>query len=268
MDLTQHPLYPALPDLATVQGYELTTTRMISNPTMRLYMKGVGVYLIIKKIAKGELDTIDDSDPANIIITEHPAKELAALIVDSLAGSSTDDNDFNFIVGHPVGDGVIADTEKLRDELLTSHTAQIGALLNICKAHCNVVTQPFAEATQDDLDKVVLEQSPTTVESTHEGGAEYTVYKDQYKQPTSVIIDGLEALPFDDVITITCKSMEFGMSGYANNSKTRATIRIPANSTEIETSKLNTSDLFTQVKVFATSKYNRNFSVHTKYSGK
>jgi len=251
MKLTDHP------DLATAKAYPVDVKRMISNSKMRLYLRGVGLYLIIKNIAKGSLDTWnkEDPNPDNHFLVEHPAKELCELIVDSLAGSSTDDNDFNFIVGDPIGDGVIKDTELLRDALLTEHSAKIQQLLNICKAHCNSVTYPFADATQDDWDKAQLELSPRRVECDYPHGLGYT--NRDTKSSVEVVVS--EALPYDDIIYFECESAIEGKP-YSHNHSKRAAVHIPANSTKPEDASINLSGLKPKVKVFGISKFNRTFS--------
>ena len=134
--------------LAEAQAFTEQTTRMISNSTMRLYLKATSLFLVIYELAEGKLDT-DNGDGT---VTNHGAKELCLLIIKSLEGSSTDDNDFNFIIGNSIGDSIIADTENLRDVLLVSHAPCVQALLDVCIAHCNVTTTPFVNTTQEEFD--------------------------------------------------------------------------------------------------------------------
>jgi hypothetical protein len=141
-------------DLESAKLVEVVTTRMVSNATMRIYLKAVGMFLVIYEISEGKWDTpiLDNEGNETGKFTSHPAKELCLLIVKSLEGSTTDNNDFNFIIGHPKGDGIIADTKLLRDVTLTSHAAQIQALLDIVIGHCNKVTFPFKDVTQEEFD--------------------------------------------------------------------------------------------------------------------
>jgi hypothetical protein len=122
--------------------------RMIANKTQALYLDGTGLYLIVHDIAKGKYDVeiLDESNAGTGVFTPHPAKSTCLLIVNTLADSSSDGDDFNFIQGTTKGDGVIAKTEELRDVTLTEYAAQVQVLLDICIAHCNYTVYPFINA--------------------------------------------------------------------------------------------------------------------------
>lgn len=136
--------------LEAAKAYSIVSKRMIANKTQAMYLDSVGLYLIVHDIAKGKYDTeiLDDNNVATGKFSPHPAKSSCLLIVNTLADSSSDNNDFNFMQGTTKGDGVIAKTEELRDVTLTDYKSQIQALLNICIAHCNPTVYPFANATQ------------------------------------------------------------------------------------------------------------------------
>ena len=136
--------------LEAAKAYSIVSKRMIANKTQAMYLDSAGLYLIVHDIAKGKYDTeiLDDNNVATGKFSPHPAKSSCLLIVNTLADSSGDNNDFNFMQGTTKGDGVIAKTEELRDVTLTDYGTQIQALLNICIAHCNPTVYPFADATQ------------------------------------------------------------------------------------------------------------------------
>ena len=146
MNLKQHII--ATPshasNLTAVQTHPDTSLRMISNKTMMLYLKATGLYLYIHQVAEGVHD-VDGVD--------HDAKETCLMIKNSLLDGSADGGDFNFMEGTAKGDGVIADTEALKLTIPTK-SANLDALLVVCKEHCNNVTYPFAATTQEDLDAV------------------------------------------------------------------------------------------------------------------
>jgi hypothetical protein len=134
--------------LADIQAHTETSTRMISNKTMALLLRSTRTYLLVHEVAQGKRDIDKDG-----VMSNHPAKELCLLIVNSLADSTTDNNDFNFIIGHSKGDAIIADTEYLRDVSLVEYKPQISALLDACISHCNIESKPFEAVTQQALDK-------------------------------------------------------------------------------------------------------------------
>jgi hypothetical protein len=120
---------------------------MMSNKTMMLYLKATGLYLYIHQVAEGVHDVGG---------VDHDAKETCLMIKNSLLDGSADGGDFNFMEGTVKGDGVIADTEALKLTIPTK-SANLDALLVVCKEHCNNVTYPFATTTQEALDTVNVE---------------------------------------------------------------------------------------------------------------
>jgi hypothetical protein len=139
--------------LNDAQNHPEITQRMISNKTFALYLDVVGLYLIVHEIAQGKHDTeiLDEGGNGTGDFANHAAKEACLLIVNTLADSSSDNDDFNFMQGTAMGDGVIARTEQLRDVTLNEHATEIQNLLDVCIAHCNTETKPFADITQSQF---------------------------------------------------------------------------------------------------------------------
>ena len=144
-------------DLTTVQEHTEEEKRMIGNKTMALYIDSVGLYLHVHDIAYGLEDTTTTDVEGNTVVEPHPAKEACLLIVNTLKDGSVDGYDFNFIQGTAKGDGVIAKTEHLRDVTLVAYKPQVSTLLSLCIAHCNQVTLPFSEVTQEELDETLAD---------------------------------------------------------------------------------------------------------------
>jgi hypothetical protein len=139
-------------ELQDVHDYTDIQQRMISNKTFALYLDVVGLYLIVHEIAQGKHDTeIMNEGVGTGVFTNHSAKEACLLIVNTLADSSSDNDDFNFMQGTTMGDGVIARTEQLRDVTLNEYATEIQALLDVCIDHCNKVINPFINVTQSQL---------------------------------------------------------------------------------------------------------------------
>jgi hypothetical protein len=123
--------------LEFAKAYEEDRKRMIPRKTMAMNLDAVGLYLIVHDIATGKLD----GEAA------HPAKPSCLLIANTLADSSSDDNDFNFMQGNFKGDAVIAKTIEMRDSTLSEYSGEIQSLLDICTNYCNYKTKPYAEST-------------------------------------------------------------------------------------------------------------------------
>jgi len=151
--LTQNPTA----ELADVHAHTEEEKRMIGNKTMALYIDSVGLYLYVHNVAYGLEDTTTVDTEGNTVEVPHPAKEACLLIVNTLKDGSADGGDFNFIQGTTKGEGVIAKTEHLRDVTLVEHQPRVTELLDLCIAHCNQVTTPFAEVTQADLDETLTD---------------------------------------------------------------------------------------------------------------
>lgn len=128
---------------------------LISIPRMRLFLSEADLFLLFYDITNGKLDTIDAE--GNDVI--HPAKVYCKLVTSTLDGTSTDDNDFNFIQSTDTGKSIIKKTEAMRDIALPEYKDEIQLLLDMCIAKCNAITYPFAEVTQEDWDKAQLELS-------------------------------------------------------------------------------------------------------------
>lgn len=142
--------------LADAQNHPEISQRMISNKTFALYLDEVGLYLIVHEIAKGkhDIEILNESGNGTGVFTNHAAKEACLLIVNTLVDSSSDNDDFNFMQGTDMGDGVIARTEQLRDVTLNEYSIAIQNLLDACIAYCNVETKPFANITQSQFNNV------------------------------------------------------------------------------------------------------------------
>jgi len=161
-----------IPDLASfntlqaAKDYEATATTMISNSTMRMYLQATGLLLVIHEVAEGKYDTpvLDQAGKETGELENNAAKEMALLITKSLAGSSTDNKDFNFIIGDTMGDIVISNTEALRDLLMPDHSDQIQTLLDLCKDKCNETYYPYISATASQFDIAKLEEQLLGVE--------------------------------------------------------------------------------------------------------
>ncbi len=272
MNLNQYVAENPLKNLVDIQAYAETATRMISNKTMGLYLRGTAMYLIVHEIAAGKLDiaVLDDMQKPTSAFTNHPAKELCLLIVNSLAGSTTDNDDFNFIRGNSIGDAIIADTENLRDNTLVEFKPRVAALLNKCLAHCNITSQPFLTVTQADVDAAKARLNPSTEEATYPSD-DYILNK--HRVNTSIEITITEPLPFTDTISFTCQSgntevvNEVPETSYSTNLTTRAIIPVPANFVGSLDTGISLKSLKTKVKAFGASKYNRNFSAKIYNTG-
>jgi hypothetical protein len=162
-------------ELQDVHDYTDIQQRMISNKTFALYLDVVGLYLIVHEIAQGKHDTeiLDEGGNGTGDFANHAAKEACLLIVNTLADSSSDNDDFNFMQGTVMGDGVIARTEQLRDVTLSEYVTQIQALLDVCIAHCNKVINPFINVTQAQLN--MAKGTYTSKPITHIAGKDIAV---------------------------------------------------------------------------------------------
>lgn len=141
--------------LAEAQAYTETTTDFISKSTMSLYLRATGLYLHFYKVANGELDT-DGSD--------HPAKETAFMVVKALESGNADGKDFNFITGHPFGNANQTEVDNLINATMTDKAPELTALKNLCVAHCNKTSQPYASATQEEFDEAKAAANKADVE--------------------------------------------------------------------------------------------------------
>lgn len=276
MNLEQYVAKKPTQTLVEIQEYTETSTRMISNKTMALLLRGTRTYLLVHEVAQGKRDIDKDG-----VISNHPAKELCLLIVNSLAGSSTDNNDFNFIIGNSKGDAIIADTEHLRDVALIEYKPQISALLDACISHCNIESKPFESVSQPQLDiakaLVTLRASmPVSVQVTYPS-ADYITH--EKNKAVDVEVNIVEPIPVADNITFICHSANeepltdsdgnaildgheqpIYQTIYSLNQAIRCTIAIPAGFTGRIDKPINFDRLKAKVRVFATSKFNRNFS--------
>lgn len=135
--------------LEEAQAHTETVTRFISASTMRIYLKTVGLYLPL-------VDMSEDVDS--------PARELALMVIESLKSPNSDGKDFNFIKGTTFGKGNLLELENMKS-LVPSMTEQIDQLKTIVTNHCNVVTYPYANVTQEefDADKATGETEATSV---------------------------------------------------------------------------------------------------------
>lgn len=138
--LTLSEYITANPDatLAEVQEYSEVGGSLLSIPRMRLYLNDAGLFLIFYDIANGVYDVNG---------VAHAAKAYCKLVVSTLDGNSTDDEDFNFIESTETGKAVIAMTEYMRDRLLTDYADEIQVLLDKCIAKCNTTIYPYAGTT-------------------------------------------------------------------------------------------------------------------------
>lgn len=145
--------------LSDAKLYFDTSQQMITSKSQAIYLDKTGLYLIVHEIAQGKHDTeekdVDGKPTGNFI--NHAAKSTCLLIVNTLADSSSDNNDFNFMQGNVIGDAVIAKTEELRDVTLTKYASNIQLLLDICIAKCNVKTYPFSGVEQAVFDAAKAE---------------------------------------------------------------------------------------------------------------
>jgi len=161
--------------LAQIQSYPEISQRMISSKTFALYLDQIGLYLIVHDISNGKLDTevLDELGEGTGVFTPHPAKEACLLITNTLSDSSSDNNDFNFMQGTMMGDGVISRTEDLRDTTLPEYSVQIQSLLDVCIAHCNIEIKPFEDVTQSQVN--MAKGISTEVGFTHIAGREIVI---------------------------------------------------------------------------------------------
>ncbi len=252
-----------------------TLQRMISNSTMRIYLKGTQMLLVVYEIAEGKWDTLDEAGPENPVTVVHPAKEICLLVVKSLEGGSTDDNDFNFMRDNSIGDANIAEIENLRDNLLPTHGPYIDALLNICLAHCNVTHYPLAGLTDEEYDLAVaeeaLKENPMLVTATtgirDVDGKDYILNKGQ-REPHRLTLTITEPLAYDDVFIITAASKANDDLAYSLDPRPRGTINVPAGATVVTidgidynpSTKPNSSGLDSKVRYFVASQYQRDFT--------
>ena len=161
--------------LTQIQAYPEISQRMISSKTFALYLDAVGLYLIVHDISNGKLDTevLNELGEGTGVFTPHAAKEACLLIVNTLVDSSSDNDDFNFMQGTDMGDGVISRTEDLRDTTLPEYATQIQLLLDASIAYCNQEVQPFINITQSQINNV--KGIFTEVEFTHTAGREVII---------------------------------------------------------------------------------------------
>ncbi len=172
-------------------------------------------------------------------------------------------SEFNLITGHPASVKPLLD-QIVNDGIVTQSFADYAI------AYANSVKAPFANATQDDWDKAQLQLNPTTDQEVSYPSADYIIYKPQHRNPTSITVNITEALPYDDVITVTCSSGNTANTGtdeapvyetnYSLNTQQRASIVIPANFTGLLDATVNVSGLKTKIKAFATSQFERVFT--------
>ena len=151
------------------------------------------------------------------------------------------------------------------------------ALRDYLIADANKSIFPFISSTESDWDKAQSQLNPTTVECSYPS-EDFILYKAASRQPTSITITVTEPLPYDDVITVICNSGNTENTAsegdepvyetnYSQNIQQRAAIAIPANFVGSLDITINVSGLKTKVKVFATSKFNRNFTASVANTG-
>lgn len=133
-----------LHEFATAQearDYPYTGQRFISKSTMSLYLDKVDLFLYIIEVAQGKHDGIEI----------HKAKSACLMIVKALDSGNSDGKDFNFIQGHPLGDGVIKKLDTMINETMTEKAAELTQLKAICINHCNPVSKPYENISDDEF---------------------------------------------------------------------------------------------------------------------
>ena len=131
--------------LAFVQNETVIQHSLIENPTMLALLHQTRLMLPMKAIAAD---------------TESQFQADADVFIEGIRSNSV----FNFMQGHPIGDGQIGIIQNmidanLRVPLFGDITNQLTALRDAAIAICNRPTQPFTEAVLSDV-KEVLHPAP------------------------------------------------------------------------------------------------------------
>jgi hypothetical protein len=164
--------------LTFVQNETVIQHSLIENPTMLALLHQTRLMLPMKAIA------------AN---TNSPFQADADVFIEGIRSNSV----FNFMQGHPIGDGQIGIIQSMIDAnllvgLFGDITNQLRALRDAAIAICNRPTQPFANAVLSDVkevlhpsawqqvtvpdnDKVVLQEDNIIVGASNRGGFRFTI---------------------------------------------------------------------------------------------
>ncbi len=163
-------------------------------------------------------------------------------------------SEFNLMVGHPLDQSSML-TQMVSDNLVPE------SFKTYVIAQANKVVFPYKNVTQEQWDEAQLMFSPAKVETTYSGG-EFIPRIRNEKICVEVTID--EPLPYDDTFEFTVQSKNIG-DVFAESFDVRGRLTIPADFVgSVLSAPLNLTGTKRHVKVFAQSKYNRNFAVFSE----
>lgn len=252
-------------DIADAHAQYIDVKKMISGSQMKVFVVSQGLYGYFK----------------------NHTGDLESATYDELKGG-----EFNFINDHPSNISSLMDAIIYRSNDATEVTLPDGskktqqvaltALKAICESYANQKQYPYKDKTQQDLDAAKAErslrQNPTVVIATDEGNIDtvdnlpYVINK--YKEHHKIALTLNEAIPFDDVFTITATSTS-GNGGYTAENITRGVIRVPANQTMMQVGAefydfeglINNTGAGTKIRYYVTSQYQRDFSARMSHKG-
>lgn len=219
-------------DLATAQAYSEPKKRMISQDMVMSFL------------------TIHDSILSLQTATSGYAQGFWLAVTSGV-------KEFNVMADHPVGEA-----QRALLNALVTEGAVTASFRDACFSYANEPNYPFANATQEDWDKQVSLDNPTVNILVNEN----PLVKGTRERLHQIDVE-LEAIPYDDVITVYAESKNNGDAGYSLTPTPVGTLRVEPNEFGKRQITINKILLKNQIRYYLSSKHNRTLTANTYLNG-
>lgn len=222
--------------IAQARAYEVTTKKLISADTMRIFMLRSRTYKYFKEatcaLAQAAMDTLNSN------------------------------GEFNFMEGH--SKNVLSLFDLIVEAAPEDKKENLKYLESLCVAEANRISKPYENITDSDWEQMISMKSPTTREALCPGDVNYIAL--EKGDLVHLTVTPTDPIDHDDILKVTCLSSTSVSSEFSADGIHRGTIVIPKGTTgPVALPKVNTTGLLKLAKIVVTSKYNRDFQVVADY---